>query len=366
MNQARLTRTQQQLKQQGLDALALVTGPNMLYLIELSLHLSERPSVFIISADGELGIIAPALEAPRVAQTLGPAVEVFAWSDAEGHEGAFAAACAEMQLSGRSVAIEYLQMRAVEVKSFERHAPGINLVALEEKFPSFRAVKDADEIKKLRKALQIMETALRETASAIKVGATEKEIANAYLLACMKAGTESTPFAPIIASGPNAANPHAVPTERPVRQGDFVIVDCGATYGGYVADITRTFAVGEISAEAEKIYNIVLAANRAGCNAARPGVACGEVDHAARQVIDQAGYGPYFIHRTGHGLGLETHEPPYMVAGNPMPLEPGMVFTVEPGIYVEGQLGVRIEDDVICTENGVEVLTTFERGLIKL
>ncbi|MEP7199308.1 MAG: Xaa-Pro peptidase family protein [Chloroflexota bacterium] len=366
MNDTRLARTRQQLQSKGLDALALVPGPNMLYLTGLSLHLSERPSVFILRADGGMGIIAPALEAPRVAQTLGPMVKVFAWSDEQGHDGAFRQACAAMQLGGSAMAIEYLQMRAIEVKTFEQHATGVRLVALEEQFPNFRAIKDADEIAKTRKAVAIMETALRETMQAIKIGATEKEIAMAYRIACMNAGTEGMPFSPIVASGPNAANPHSVVTDRQIQPGDFVIIDCGATYGGYIADITRTFAVGEVSAEARKIYETVLASNRAGCARAAPDVACGEVDRAARQVIDDAGYGPYFIHRTGHGLGLEGHEPPYMVAGNETPLEPGMIFTVEPGIYIEGKVGVRIEDDVVCTEHGVEVLTTFERGLITL
>jgi Xaa-Pro dipeptidase len=257
-------------------------------------------------------------------------------------------------------------MRAVEVKAFEKHAPGINLLALEEKFPNFRAIKDTDEIEKTRKAVAIMEQALRETMQAIKVGATERELAKVYRIACMNAGTEGMPFSPIVASGPNAANPHAVPTDRQIQNGDFVIIDVGATYGGYIADITRTFAVGEIDQEAEKIYDTVLAANRAGIARSGSDVACGDVDYASRKVIEDAGYGQYFIHRTGHGLGLEGHEPPYIVAGNTIPLEPGMIFTVEPGIYVEGKVGVRIEDNIVCTEDGVEVLTTFERELIRL
>ncbi|MBI5877993.1 MAG: aminopeptidase P family protein [Chloroflexi bacterium] len=366
MNDQRLARTRRQLAAKGIDALALVPGPNMIYLAGLSLHLSERPSVLIVRTDGGMGIIAPSLEAPRVAQTLGPAVQVFAWADEEGHEGAFAKACAAMGLANSTLAIEYLQMRAIEVKAFESHAPGVKLVALEQKFPAFRAIKDADEIAATKRAVAIMETALHKAMQAIKPGVTEREIAAVYRAAAAEAGSEGMPFSPIVASGPNAANPHSVVSDRQIQPGDLVIIDCGTLYGGYVADITRTFAVGAISAEAERIYNTVLEANRAGVRRAAPDVACGDVDRAARDVIAKAGYGPYFIHRTGHGLGMETHEPPYMVGGNPMPLEAGMIFTVEPGIYIEGQVGVRIEDDVVCTENGVEVLTTFERGLIRL
>ncbi len=366
MNDQRLARTRQQLAAKGIKALALVPGPNMLYLTGLSLHLSERPSVFIVRSDGGMGIIAPSLEAPRVAQTLGSAVQVFAWADEEGHEGAFATACATMGLANSTLAVEYLQMRAIELKAFEAHAPGVKLVALEQMFPAFRAIKDAGEIAATKRAVEIMERALRKAMEAIKPGTTEREIAAVYRAAVTEAGSEGMPFNPIVASGPNAANPHSVVSDRAIQPGDFVIIDCGATYGGYVADITRTFAVGSVSAEAEQIYNTVLAANRAGCTRGGPDVACGEVDRAARAVIADAGFGQYFIHRTGHGLGMETHEPPYMVGGNEMPLEPGMIFTVEPGIYIEGKAGVRIEDDVVCTEHGVEVLTSFERGLIHL
>jgi Xaa-Pro dipeptidase len=366
MNTARLQRTQNQLKAKGIDALALVPGPNMYYVSGIVGHLSERPTVFILRADGAVGLITPSFEAPQRAQELGPAARLFRWTDEAGYEGAFAEACATMQLAGRKLCIEFLHMRAIEVKAFEQYAVGAQCVALEKVFPNFRALKDAAEVAHMRKATEIMETALRAAMNAIKVGVTEREVAAVYRNALMNAGSEDNPFGPIVASGPNAANPHASVTDRQLQDGDLVIIDCGAIYGGYVADITRTFAVGHISAEAEQLYNVVLAANRAGCAKAGPDIACGDVDRAARKVIEDAGYGQYFTHRTGHGLGLETHEPPYMVAGNETPLEAGMCFTVEPGIYIDGKVGVRIEDDLVCTEHGVEVLTTFERGLIRL
>jgi Xaa-Pro dipeptidase len=366
MNTMRLQRTQAQLKAKGLDALALVPGPNLLYVSGSAGHLSERPAVFILRADGAVGMITPAFEAPQRAQALGPTAQLFRWTDEAGYEGAFAEACEKMQLAGHKVCIEFLHMRAVEVKTFEQYAKDLQLVALEKVFPNFRALKDAAEIAQLKRAVAIMETALREAMQAIKVGVTEREVAAVYRNALMQAGSEGNPFGPIVASGPNAANPHASVTDRKIQDGDLVIIDCGAIYGGYVADITRTFGVGNISAEAEKIYQTVLAANRAGCAKAGPDIACSDVDRAARVVIEDAGYGQHFTHRTGHGLGLETHEPPYIVAGNEIPLEAGMCFTVEPGIYLDGKVGVRIEDDVICTETGVEVLTTFERGLIQL
>jgi len=211
MNDTRLARTRQQLKQMGLDALALVPGPNMIYLAGLSLHLSERPAVFIMRADGAMGIIAPSLEAPRVAQTLGPGVSIFAWSDETGHEGAFERACAGLGLGGAELVIEYLQMRALEVKTIEKYAPDVRMSALEEKFPHFRAIKDADEIRQTRKAVAIMETALRETMKAIKVGATEREIAAAYRIACMNAGTSTVAWT---ARNPRAAGSRCRTTRR--------------------------------------------------------------------------------------------------------------------------------------------------------
>jgi Xaa-Pro dipeptidase len=173
-------------------------------------------------------------------------------------------------------------------------------------------------------------------------------------------------FSPIVVAGPNAASPHSTPSERPIESGETIVVDCGATVGGYAADITRTFAIGELEPEMAQVYDVVRAANAAGRRAVRPGIPAEQVDQAARAVIEDAGYGEYFIHRTGHGLGLEIHEPPYIVAGNRQLLEPGMTFTVEPGIYLPGRGGVRIEDDVVVTADGGDSLTTFPREFAKL
>ena len=180
----------------------------------------------------------------------------------------------------------------------------------------------------------------------------------------MRAGSDAEmPFTPIISTGPNSANPHAFPSERKLAQGDLLVIDWGAAYAGYFSDITRTFAIGPVEAEFSRIAAVVEQANAAGRAAARPGATGGDVDRAARAVIEAAGYGRYFTHRTGHGLGMESHEEPYMRAGNPMLLKPGMTFTVEPGIYLPGRGGVRIEDDMVITESGAESLTELPRSL---
>jgi Xaa-Pro aminopeptidase len=171
------------------------------------------------------------------------------------------------------------------------------------------------------------------------------------------------PFAPIVSGGLNSANPHASPTERKLQAGDLLVVDWGATYDGYISDLTRTFAVGEVDEEYQKIHEIVQAANAAGRAAAKPGVPCAAVDKAARDVIEHAGYGVYFTHRTGHGIGMEGHEEPYIRGDNMQLLEPEMAFTVEPGIYLPDRNGVRIEDNVVITDTGADVLSDMQRGI---
>jgi len=199
---------------------------------------------------------------------------------------------------------------------------------------------------------------------AIKIGMTEKELASELTVQLLRNGAESKlPFAPIVCAGPNSANPHAVPSERRLQAGDLLIIDWGATFDNYLSDLTRTFAIGEASPEYARIAQVVAEANQAGRDAATPGVPASLVDSAARQVIEKAGYGSYFIHRTGHGLGMEEHEEPYIRSDNTQLLLPGMTFTVEPGIYLPERGGVRIEDNVVITESGSESLSNFPREL---
>jgi Xaa-Pro dipeptidase len=210
----------------------------------------------------------------------------------------------------------------------------------------------------------VAERALAATLPRLRPGMTEKEVAAELVGELLRAGTDlPLPFEPIVASGPNAALPHATVSDRNLRAGDLLVVDWGAAAGGYCSDLTRTFAVGEIDAELVEVYRAVQAANEAGRAAVRPGAEAQEVDRAARQVIEQAGYGEYFIHRTGHGLGLEEHEEPYIREGNRDRLEIGMTFTVEPGIYLPERGGVRIEDNVAVGETGALTLSSMPRDL---
>jgi Xaa-Pro dipeptidase len=254
-------------------------------------------------------------------------------------------------------------MRVLELEMVRRDAPGLQSVPAEPMLAEMRMTKDAEELGQMRKAVAIAQDALAHTLPEIRPGMTEQEVAAALMMKLLKGGSGALLFSPLVQSGPNSASPHASTSTRRLETGEILLIDFGATAGGYTSDITRTFAIGDLDDELTRVHGIVQAANAAGRAAAGTGVPCQEVDRAARRVIDEAGYGEFFIHRTGHGLGLEGHEPPYIVEGNERRLEVGMTFTVEPGIYLPGRGGVRVEDDVVITEDGCESLTTFEREL---
>jgi len=219
----------------------------------------------------------------------------------------------------------------------------------------------------MREAIRIAQDALQATLPVIKTDRTEKEIASELVVNLLRQGSESElPFAPIVAGGPNSANPHAVPTDRHLENGDLLVIDWGGTYEGYFSDLTRTFAIGPVDEELRTIYETVKQANAAGRAAGKAGAAAAVVDQAARSIIEAAGYGKYFTHRTGHGLGMEAHEAPYMFGTNAQILEPGMVYTVEPGIYLPGRGGVRIEDNIVVSTNGCETLSSFSREFTTL
>jgi Xaa-Pro dipeptidase len=218
----------------------------------------------------------------------------------------------------------------------------------------------------MRQAIQISQDALDRTLDEIEgklIGMTELQITNILLNHISALGGGGNAFEPIVLTGANSALPHGHPGTTQVQEGDLLLFDYGTKVEGYPSDITRVFAAGSLDAELRRVYETVLGANRAGVAAGKPGIAAQEVDRAARKVITDAGFGDYFTHRTGHGLGLDIHEHPNMREGNTMILEPGMIYTVEPGVYLPGRGGVRIEDDILVTEHGVESLTSYPREL---
>lgn len=358
----RIDRVRAALADAQLDALAIVPGANMLYLLGLTIHASERLAIAFIPADGPIRVVLPALEQPRAASEARESVQWYPWQDAEGHEAALRSCVADLRLGGR-LGVEYTAMRLLELRAIEAVAR-VETSDATELLARLRMVKDAGELESMRAAVRAVEAGLAAAIDVIRPGVSEREVAEVWERAMREAGSDGIAFTTIVASGPNSANPHHTTGDRRVESGDLVILDGGARVGGYISDITRTVAVGAIDEELWRIYEIVRESNAAGVAAAWPGATGADIDAAARGVIEAHNYGAYFIHRTGHGIGLETHEPPYLHAASREALPIGATFTVEPGIYLPGRGGVRIEDDVVLTASGAELLTTFPRELI--
>ncbi len=363
MSQQRLNRLMKLIESAPMDALALNPGPTLTYLTGLHLHLMERPMVLLLTPQTTPAIIIPELELRKLDHTAYP-IQSFPYGDNPASwSNAFERAAKAVQLDGKTVGVEPNHLRFLELQFLQDAAPHARFVSADDILSQLRMQKDADEISAMRKAAQIAQRALEATIPAIHIGVSERQIASELSIQLLRAGSDSEfSFTPIVSSGPNSANPHAAPSDRKLAPGDMLVIDWGAAYNGYFSDITRTFAIGEVQPEMKAIYETVLAANTAGREATRPGITAGEIDRAARTVIERAGYGKYFTHRVGHGLGMEGHEPPYMFGENELTLEAGMAFTVEPGIYIPDRNGVRIEDDVVVTADGGESLSDFDRS----
>jgi Xaa-Pro dipeptidase len=364
MIQSRLDGLNRSLHTSGLDAVILNPGPTLTHLTGLRFHLMERPVVLMLAKDQEPAIVLPELELQKVASLSYP-LQVFAYPENPSEwDAAFRRAAQALGLDGKRIGVEPRQLRLLEFRHVQAGAPEADYPDASDVLSTLRLKKDRAEVEAMRRAVKIAQDALEATIPLIKIGMTEKELSSELVVQLLKHGSEpETPFSPIVSGGPNAANPHASPSERKLQAGDLLVVDWGATYDGYISDLTRTFAVGEVDEEYQKIHRIVQEANAAGRAAAGPGVPCANVDNAARDVIEKAGYGPYFTHRTGHGIGMEGHEEPYMRGDNMQLLEPGMAFTVEPGIYLPDRNGVRIEDNVVITETGADVLSDMPREI---
>jgi Xaa-Pro dipeptidase len=362
--QARHSKLARILYNSGLDALVLNPGPSLIYLTGLHFHLMERPVVTFFTPHNPPAIVLPELEAGKTTQLDFP-IQVFPYGeDPDTWLPAFRQAARAVDLDQHQVGVEPGRLRFLELRFLEAAAEGARFISAEEILAALRMQKDENELAAMRKAAQIAQQGLQAALASFKMGMTERDLAGELTIQLLHAGSDSElAFTPIVSGGPNSANPHATPTERPLQAGDLLVIDWGATYDGYLSDITRTFAIGEVEPELARIAQIVKEANQAGRAAVRPGALAEDVDHAARAVIEKAGYGQFFFHRTGHGLGMEGHEPPYMRAGNTLKLAAGMTFTVEPGIYIPERGGVRVEDDVAVTESGVETLTDLPREL---
>ena len=361
----RLEKLYAAMEEAHLDAIALNPGPTLAYLTGLTFHLMERPVVMFFVPGKDPALVLPTLEMPKLQELPYPANAFPYPEDPSAWNDVFRTAAEHLSLDDKRIGVEPRALRLLEFRYIQAAAPSADFPDASEALGSLRLCKDPLEVQKMRKAVEIAEAALKSTIPLMKIGASERELAAELTIQLLRHGSApELPFAPIVSCGPNSANPHAAPSERLLQPGDLLVVDWGASFDGYISDLTRTFVVGPVDAELVKIHEIVQQANAAGRAAAKLGASAGDVDRAVRGVIEQAGYGAYFTHRTGHGIGLEAHEPPYIRGDNQQILQPGMTFTIEPGIYLPNRGGVRIEDNMLITPDGAACLSTLERGIV--
>lgn len=342
----------------GIDVALLSVGSDLPYLTGYTAMPLERLTMLVVPASGEATLVVPGLEAPRVEPGD---FAIRPWSETEDPVSIVAS------LAGRpTVAAIGDQTWAVFLVELLSKMTDTTFVPASEVMSELRIIKSAGEVASLRAAADAVDRVLARVPTEIMfAGSTERQLARRITEMVIEEGHESAQFW-IVASGSNAASPHHEPGERVIEVGDAVILDFGGTLDGYCSDVSRTLSVGPASGKLREVHSVVLDAQTAGRASAKAGTPCEAVDAAAREVIEGAGYGDFFIHRTGHGIGMDTHEHPYLVAGNERPLEPGMAFSIEPGIYLPGELGVRIEDICVATSAEVDTLNQADRSLIEV
>lgn len=360
----RLARAQRATGQAGLDALLVTPGADLRYLTGYDALPLERLTCLLLPADGDPVLVVPALEEP--AALASPAgeldVEVVGWQETD---DPYALLARRLPAGTARVAVDD-HMWAEKLMAMRAAMPGVEQTLAGQVLRELRMRKAPAEVQALAAAGAAIDRVHARVPRWLRVGRTEREVGRDIAAAIIDEGHVRVDFV-IVGSGPNGASPHHELSERVIARGDPVVVDIGGTTAeGYCSDETRTYTVGRPPQEFRDYYEVLHRAQVAACDAARPGVTCEQVDAAARDLIAAAGFAANFIHRTGHGIGLETHEHPYIVAGNALPLEPGMAFSVEPGIYLAGRHGARIEDIVVCTDDGARRLNERPRELVEL
>jgi Xaa-Pro aminopeptidase len=356
---ARMRRAAEQAQAAGLTGLLVAPGPDLVYLAGYSpVAITERLTLLIVQADRDPAMILPILERPdaEAAPSAG-AIELTDWSDGS---DPYVAAGPLLDPKG-SYAISDSAW-ALQLLGLQEALAGTRYVSMTKALPMLRAVKDPEELERLTAAGEAADECFLEIIRVQFSGRKETEVAADLAGLLLDHGHSQVDFT-VVGSGPNGANPHHEAGDRTIQEGDMIVLDFGGLKDGYGSDTSRTVHVGEATDEERDVFEIVRAAQQAGFDAVRPGVACQDIDRAARAVIAAAGHGDEFIHRVGHGIGLTTHEPPYMVEGETHLLEPGMCFSIEPGIYVHDRFGVRIEDIVTVTDDGGRRLNNTTREM---
>ncbi|MBI6630039.1 M24 family metallopeptidase [Pontibaca salina] len=348
----------------GVDAVALVPGPNFTRAIGQSFMSHERPFLVVIPSQGQPAALVPNLELGSWAQ-VGFDGAVFDWRDQDGYDTAFAALLAHLNIT--SLAAEGQVMRVFVHHALKRAQPDLRITDGEAAISGLRMIKTPEDIAALQAAIDISERALARTLDSVRLGQSEKDVEQALIQALFAEGADDLAFPPIVAAADNAARPHAhARADYGLKAGDALLIDFGARKHGFAADITRTVFLDHASDEAQAIYDTVLRANLRGHEIARAGVTAHAIDDAVTAVLEESPFSEFIRTKTGHGLGREVHEVPYIMRGNHQELPAGTVFTNEPGLYISGQLGVRIEDDILITDAGCTSLTRFAKELTVL
>ena len=371
---ARLARAQAATADRSVAALLVGAGADLHYLTGYSAILLERLTMLVVPATGRPVLVAPHLEAMAAADCAAARtgmVDVVGWDETDDPPALVALILAQAlgaPVAGRDRVLVSHQLWAMFVLGLQRTLAGASFGLATELIRELRMVKDADEIELLRLAAHAADRVIDQIAAAPLVGRTERDVSREVRERLLAEGHDSAEFA-IVAAGPNSASPHHEANDTVITAGEPIVLDIGGSLGGYASDTTRVLWVtggdlaGGPTPEYRRLYDLLQTAQATASAAVRPGVACEAIDSAARDVIAAGGHGAEFIHRVGHGIGLEVHEEPYLVAGNAEPLREGVAFSVEPGIYVAGRYGARIEDIVVCAPDGPDILNRSSRDL---
>ncbi len=365
---ARVERARRLMTEQKIDAVMLTGGTSMVYFSNMRWGLSERLFALILPVKGQPFVVCPAFEDDRAREQIAMSpfadAEVRTWEEHESPYQRIAQGLKDRGISSGRIGIEET-VRFVFSDGVSKAAPSLTLTSGTPVTAGCRTVKDAHELELMRLASEVTLKAYAAAHAALADGMTQNDFARLVSAAHTKLGFQGGAGVQV---GQYSALPHGSITPQTIREGTILLIDGGCTVEGYQSDISRTFVLGRATDKMKQVFEIEKQAQAAALKAARPGVACEAVDAAARKVIVDAGFGPdykYFTHRVGHGMGMDGHEWPYLVKGNTLPLAPGMTFSDEPGIYIRGEFGVRLEDDMIVTGGGAELMTPQSESLEK-
>jgi Xaa-Pro aminopeptidase len=349
--QLRLEKLRDRIRANGFEGIVLTPGPNLRYYTGVNSLLFERPFLLFVPREGDPQLMAPTFETGPYTRTP-MRITVHAWDDGEGPSHALQAVAGDLALNGRWGVEGRVPYRFISLLTKYAH---LELEDAEPILQGIREVKDPKEVQLLQRAASILSKAFLKIPDLIRPGITEIELAKKVTQAIYSCGAESVDDV-LVQSGVSAADPHHMPASKKIQSKQSIVVDATCTYSGYYADITRTYITGR-NKEFDELYENVLEAQKEAIRATKPSSTTGHIDEGARGRLKQKGLDRYFTHRTGHGLGLEVHEAPYIVPNGDEAVQPSMIFTVEPGVYISDKTGVRIEDDIQVTRNGAKVLT---------